>query len=183
MRVGFPVVLSDAFPRQFNGHFAVLLVLRREDVFCSFVREKNVHERLALYGIPFCREMSAFECGFVVSGLRCVCRGEIRVVVHGLTAPKSCQEISIVGGELSKLRIDVSRSELFVDKHMGRFKRSKVPPPQILFQSVLPHQPPLAVGHHCAIPRTSRRQLDRVLPGFPQGLSPYGRVRAAVLRI
>jgi hypothetical protein len=49
--------------------------------------------------------MSASERGFVHIRLQYVCRGEIRVVVHGLTTPKRCQEISVVGGELSKPRI------------------------------------------------------------------------------
>ena len=106
--MGFAVVLSDALPRQFNRHFAVLLVPRREDVFCPFVRQKNVQE-VSLYRIPLCREMSAYDGSFVQMGLHCVTRGQMRVVVHCLTATKGSKEIGVVGGKLRKLGIDVSR--------------------------------------------------------------------------
>src|SRR5207245_9107399 len=95
----------------------VLLVLRREDVFCPFVRQKNVHEKFSLYRVPLCREMSACDCSFVQMGLYCVTRGQIRIVVHCLTDTKGSKEIGVVGGNLRKLAIQMSRWELRVSKH------------------------------------------------------------------
>ncbi len=75
-------------------------------MFRPFLRQKNVYEKVSLYGIPLRREMSACDCSFVQMGLHCVTRGQKPVVVHCLTASKGCEEISVVGGELSKLGID-----------------------------------------------------------------------------
>ena len=64
---------------QLNCELAPLPVLRREDVLCSFVRQKNVHEKFSLYGVPFCREMSACKCSFVQ--MVCAALPEVRYVL------------------------------------------------------------------------------------------------------
>jgi hypothetical protein len=71
-----------------------LLVLGSEDVFCTFVRQKDVYKKFSLYGVSLCRDMSACECSFVPMGLHRITHGQIRVVVHCLTAAKGCKEIT-----------------------------------------------------------------------------------------
>lgn len=66
-------------------------------------------EKYAYHAMAQVREMPASERSLVHGRLQRIRDGEIRVVVHGLTVPKSCQEIGVVGGQLSKLRIDVPR--------------------------------------------------------------------------
>jgi len=94
---------------QLHCQFAKLSFLRDKDVVCPFIRQKNVYKRFSLYGITSRGEMPASERSLVHGRLQRVRDGEIRVLVHGLTVTKSCQEIGVVGGQLSKLRIDVPR--------------------------------------------------------------------------
>ena len=54
------------------SHGKRLLVLRREDVFRPFLRQKNVHEKVSLYAVPFCHEMPACDCSCVQRGLHWV---------------------------------------------------------------------------------------------------------------
>ena len=41
-------------------------------MFRPFLRQKNVHEKVSLYAVPFCHEMPARDCSCVLRGLHWV---------------------------------------------------------------------------------------------------------------
>src|SRR5580704_3038398 len=101
--------------------------------------------------------MSACDCSFVQMGLHCVTRGQVRVVVHCLTATKGSEEIRVVGGKLRKLRIQMSRWEFRVNKHDFRIAPF---PTDYITSRQLPLLP------HSGIPLAGllRRRLRRLTP-------------------